>query len=1066
MTTSRSARTRVRWIATLCLLAAVSTSPARAADDWKLDSDTFEGLRARHLGPGVMSGRITCMDGVSGERNTLWVGTAGGGVWLSKDDGTTWKPVFDQHAMSIGAIRVSPRDPKQVWVGTGETWARNSVGYGDGVYRTTDGGDSWKSMGLEQSERIARIVIHPTRPETVLVAATGPLFADSPERGVYRTTDGGKNWTKTLYVDARTGAADLAMDPQNPDVLYAAMWTVRRQPWTFASGGTGSGLYKSTDGGKTWRKLSNGLPAGELGRIGIGVSPARASRVYAVVEAKTTAFYKSDDAGEHWEKGNDSSQDVTWRPFYFADVVADPKKFDRVYKGGLNLSVSEDGGKTFARTGAGFGGAPYHSDLHAVWIDPKNTEFLAIGTDGGVYLSLDRGNSWRPCQNIPVGQFYHVSHDMRVPYNVYGGLQDNGTWSGPSTRSGGVPNRLWESLLGGDGFWAFPDANDQDVIYCEYQGGHLSRVRLSTGETKDIQPLRGAGDPMLRFNWNAPLHVGPSGALYMGAQYLYRTRDMGDTWEKISPDLTTNDPLKQQQDKSGGLSIDNSTAENHCTVFAIGESPKNANVVWVGTDDGNVQVTRDGGRSWSNVTRNLPGLPPFTWITCVSPSPLDDATCHVTADGHMLGDFAPYVYVTRDFGSTWSALATPGIKGYAHVVRQDPVNPELLYLGTEWGLFATIDGGKQWAQVKAGIPNVAVRDLALHPREGDLLVATHGRGIYVLDDLSPLRSLTREKLSAETAFLATRPSVLVIPRQEQRFAGSTDWAGDPLPEAAIITYYLKKRHLIGDLKLEVFDESGKKLATLNGGRRRGINRVEWPMRLKGPKLPPAANLVPNQYAFYGPRAAAGSYTAKLTRNKETFTTAFSLVADPRSTHSAEDRAVQVKLVNRLYGRLAELTYTVEGIQAMRDSARVRAKALGRDALAMKLTAFADRMERFRGTLVAAKEGGRLTGEEQLREHLGGLYGKVNGYDGRPTNGQIALADVLEAELRKGEADLSAMLAKELPALNSGLSSKKLPTLVRESREAWDKRNEETAQGSGGMGLVRALGETPMFMGNQ
>jgi photosystem II stability/assembly factor-like uncharacterized protein len=1065
---ARSLARRLAVVPLLALLATGSASPVRAqaanaaspapsGDAWKLDSDTFEGLRARALGPGVMSGRIACIEGVSGERNTLWVGTAGGGVWRSRDNGTTWAPMFDKYAMSIGAIRVAAKDPKLVWVGAGESWARNSVGYGDGVYKTTDGGDSWAKMGLERTERIARIVIHPSRPDTVLVAATGPLFTDSPERGIYRTTDGGKSWTKTLYVDARTGGADLAMDPQNPNVVFASMWSVRRQAWTFASGGPGSGLYKSVDCGKTWRKLTNGLPAGELGRICVAVSPARASRVYAVVEAKKNALYWSDDSGEHWEKGNDSSADVTWRPFYFANLVPDPKLFDRVYKGGLNLSASEDGGKTFTVVGGGFQGTPYHSDVHAVWVDPKDTEFMVIGTDGGVYLSLDRGNTWRPCQNIPVGQFYHVSYDMRVPYNVYGGLQDNGTWTAPSTRSGGVPNRLWDSLLGGDGFWAFPDLKDQDIAYCEYQGGHVSRVRLSTGETKDIQPLRGPGDPKLRFNWNAPLHVGPSGALYMGAQYLYRTRDMGDTWERISPDLTTNDAAKQQQDKSGGLSVDNSSAENHCTVYAIGESPKDPNVVWVGTDDGNLQLTRDGGKTWTNLAKNLPGLIPCTWISYVAPSPTDAGTCFVTADGHMLGDFTAHVFVTRDFGKTWVALATPELRGYAHVVRQDPINPDLLFAGTEWGLYGSLDGGKQWAQIRAGIPNVAVRDLAIQPREGDLLVATHGRGIYVIDDLSPLRSLTHEKLAADVAFLATRPNVLAIPRQEQRFDGSADWTGDELPEAAIVTYYLKKRHLIGDLKLEVFDASGKKLATINGGRRRGINRVEWPMRLKGPKLPPAANLVPNQFAFLGPRAAAGTYTAKLTKNKDTFNTTFTLVADPRSTHSAEDRAEQSKLVNRLYARLADLTYTVEGIQAVRDSARARAKTLGKDGLATKLTAFADRLEAFRGTLVAAKEGGRLTGEEHLREQMGDLYGKVNGYDGRPTNGQVALAEVLDGELKKGESDFAAMLAKDLPPLNSGLSAKKLPTITREPRDAWDKRSDAAASGAGGLELMKALG---------
>jgi photosystem II stability/assembly factor-like uncharacterized protein len=640
---------------------------------------------------------------------------------------------------------------------------------------------------------------------------------------------------------------------------------------------------------------------------------------------------------------------------------------------------------------------------------------------------------------------------------VYGGLQDNSSWVGDTAYAGGISNSRWENLCGGDGFWTLVDPTDPNAVYCESQGGYISRIDRKTMVARDIQP-KARYKEKLRFNWNTPIHVSATqkATVYIGSQFLFRSKNRGNTWERVSPDLTTNDKDKQKQEQSGGVTVDNSSAEMHTTIYSISESPKNAQVIWVGTDDGNLQVTRDGGRNWSNVTKNLPGLAPCTWISYVSPSPHDAATCFVTADGHMLGDFTAHVIVTHDLGRTWKALATGDMRGYAHVVRQDTVNPELLFVGTEWGLYGSLDGGTQWAQIKAGIPCVAVRDLAIQPREGDLLVATHGRGIYVIDDLSPLRSLTRDKLAADAVFLTTRPNVLAIPRQEQRFAGSADWAGDELPEAAIITYYLKKRHLIGDLKLEVFDESGKKLATLPGGRRRGINRVEWPMRLKGPKLPPAANLVPNNFAMVGPRGASGTYTAKLTKNKDTYTTTFTLVGDPRSTHSAADRAEQVKLVHRLYDRLTDLTYTVECVQAVRDSARARARALGKDALATKLGAFADRLEAFRGTIVAAKEGGRLTGEERLREQLGDLYGKVNGYDGRPTNGQVALADVLEGELKKGEADFAAMLARDLPALNAGLTAKKLPTLEREPRESWEQRNELTGRGTGGMEWLEGL----------
>ena len=1034
-----------RFLRVALLAASLALASAAHADDWKLDSDTFEGLRARALGPGTTSGRITCIDGVSGERNTLWIGSAGGGVWLSKDGGTTFKPVFDKYTMSIGAIRVAPSDPKTVWVGTGESWTRNSVGVGDGIYKTTDGGDNWTRMGLEKTERIARIRIDAKHPDTVYVAATGALFNDGAERGVYRTRDGGKTWQKVLFVNDQTGAADIAMDPQDSNTLYASMWQFRRKAWTFSSGGPGSGLYKSTDGGDTWRKLTAGLPEGDLGRIGIDVSPARASRVYASVEAKVTAFYRSDDCGEHWIKLNDSNMSVTWRPFYFSNVVADPKDFSRVYKGGLNMAVSDDAGKTFG-SGGGIGGASYHSDTHALWIDPKNPEWMVMGTDGGVYITQDRGTTWRMIENIPVGQFYHVSYDMKWPYYVYGGLQDNGSWRAPSRNASGIANRLWENLNGGDGMWAFVDPRNEDICYTEYQGGEISRSSIATGERKSIKPLRTGDEPKLRFNWNTPVHLSPTrdGTLYMGAQFLFRSRDHGDTWERISPDLTTNDPLKLQQDKSGGLSVDNSSAENHCTIYAIGESPKDPNVIYVGTDDGNVRVTRDGGKTWANVTKHLTGLPACTWISYVAPSTYDAGTCYLSADGHMLGDMTPHLYVTHDFGATWTSLATDAVKGYAHVIRQDDVNPELLFAGTESGLFCSLDGGKQWAQIHSGIPNVAVRDLAIHPREGDLLVATHGRGIYILDDITPLRSLSTKVLAADGAFLSTRPNVLTIPTSEQRFEGDTDYAGDNVPESAIITYYLKKRHVIGDLKVQVYDNAGKLLQTIDGGKRRGINRVEWPMRMKGPKIPPAANLVPNLYALMGPRAAAGEYTVKLIRNKDTYESRIQLVADPRSTHTAEDRAAQVALARRLYDMLNDLSYTTESVADLRDQARARAKESPKgDALAIKLKAFADKLEAFRGTIVAAKEVGRLTGEERLREQLGDLYGKVNGYDGKPGASQEGFAGVMAKELKDAMAAFRVMVDKDLPALNSALTGRKLAALKTATRAEWDEKQAKS-----------------------
>ena len=1030
------------WAAVLACAVLAARAPSAHADDWKFDSDLFEGLHARSIGPGVMGGRVSCIDGVPGDRITLWVGTADGGVWVSKDGATTWKPVFDKQAMSIGAVHVVPTDPKTVWVGTGESWVRNSVSVGSGVWRTKDGGDNWEKLGLEKTERIADIVVDPQHPDTALVAATGALWNASPDRGVYRTRDGGKTWEKVLFVNDDTGAADLQMDPQDPSTLYASMWQFRRKAWDFNSGGPGSGLYKSTDGGTTWRRLAGGLPAGPLGRIGIAVSPARPNRIYASVEAKSTAFWRSDDCGEHWTRLNDTNNSVTWRPFYFARVVADPKNVDRVYKCGLNMAVSDDAGHTFGGGGApGFGGGGYHSDVHAVWIDPHNPDWLVLGCDGGVYVSQDRGATWRGVQNMPIGQFYHVRTDDRWPYRVYGGLQDNGAWMGPSRQSGGIPNRAWENVNGGDGMWAFPDPKDDDVVYSEYQGGEISRSRVSTGESKSVQPPRREGDPKLRFNWNTPMHLSPSkdGTLYVGSQFLYRSRDRGDSWERISPDLTTNDPAKQKQEESGGLSVDNSSAENNCTIYTIGESPKDASVVWVGTDDGNLQLTRDGGKTWTNVTKHLPNLAPATWISTVSPSPHDAATCFVTADGHMLGDMAPHVFVTHDYGATFTALGGSDLKGYAHVVVQDTHNPGLLFVGTESGLFCSLDGGGRWAQVHAGIPDVAVRDLAIQEREGDLVIATHGRGIYIIDDLTSLRALTPDVLARDAAMLPSRPSVLVIPSGEQRFDGDTDYEGESISEAASITYYLKKRHLIGDLKVEVLDAKGNVLQRVDGPRKRGLNRVDWAMRSKGPKIPTAANLVPNYFAFVGPRAAAGTYGVRMIRGRDTLTSTFQLVPDPRSTHTAEDRAAQVALVHRLYDMLGDLSYAVGGLETAGNTARARASGLAaNDALTRRLVAYADRLDALRGTMVALKSG-RLTGEVRLREELGDLYGKVNGYDGRPTQSQSDEAERLARDLTHAQADSRVALGAELNGVNSALAGRKLEPIAVPTRAEFDAK---------------------------
>ncbi|MEJ2677527.1 MAG: glycosyl hydrolase [Gemmatimonadota bacterium] len=986
---------------------AAAQQPQQRQEAPPIRSTLFTGLPARAIGPATMSGRIAAIDAVPGERLTIWVGSAGGGVWKSDDGGTRFRSVFDDHTQSIGAIAVDPSSPDTVWVGTGEAWTRNSVSVGDGVYRTTDGGDKWENMGLKDSEHIARIVVDPQDGKTVYVCALGHLWSTGGQRGVFRTKDGGKTWENVLKVDDKTGCSDLAIDPQEPNILYAGMWQVRRWPWKFESGGPGSGLYRSRDGGDTWQELKNGLPAGEKGRIAVAPAPSRPSVVYALVEAKKTALYRSDDLGEHWAEVN-ASTNVQMRPFYFGLIVPDPVDFNRVYKPGLTLSVSRDGGKSFTSPFTALSGGAVHSDLHALWINPKDPQQLVLGTDGGVYISDDRGGRWRMVRSLPVGQFYEVGYDMAYPYNVYGGLQDNGSWMGPSAATGGVQNRDWDNIGFGDGFHAYPDPADSDYVFSEYQGGNLLRYQRSTGELKQIRPYAEAGQPKLRFNWNTPLFVSRAhpGTLYYGAQYLFRSRDHGESWQRISPDLTTNDPSKQKQAESGGLTIDNSSAENYTTIYTISESPLSDSVVWVGTDDGNLQLTRNGGGSWTNVVHNVRGVPDGTWVSHVEASPHDVATAFVTFDGHRLGDMTTYAYRTTDFGNSWQRLDTDSVEGYAHVIKQDPVNPNLLFLGTEWGLWLSLDGGASWARYDSGLPErVAVRDLAIQPREHDLIIGTHGRGIYILDDLTPIRHLTPEVLASDVAILPSRPAIMTLEGQTQEFNGDDEFVGQNPPQAASIVYYQKKRHLFGDLFVQVYDSAGKAVSNpIPGTKQAGINRVEWPMRMPAPKMPPATALIPT---FVGPRVPEGSYKFTLTKGKNTYDGTVRLVPDPRNKYTVTQRALQQQTAMQLYDMLERLSYVVDATIDLRDRAHARADSVGGRS-ARRLNAYADELDSFRKGLVATSEAGMLSGEEKLREYIGDVYGAVVGYDGPPTASQIARTKALDSELAAAEKKFAGL----------------------------------------------------------
>jgi photosystem II stability/assembly factor-like uncharacterized protein len=1039
----------------LALAAALAAVPAPAQDEVAFDSATLAGLRARSIGPATMSGRVASIDVAPTEPATIYVGSASGGVWRSRNNGTTFAPVFDKHTQSIGAVRVDPNDPMTVWVGTGESRVRNSVAIGTGVYVSRDGGENWTDKGLDETRHIANLLVHPDNGQRIWVCATGNAFADSAERGVYRSDDGGDSWTRTLFVDEGTGCADLEMDPSNPQVLYAAMWDFRREPDFFRSGGPGSGLYKSTDGGGSWTRLEQGLPQTDLGRLSLAVAPSEPSRVYALVEAETTGIYRSDDAGASWRLMN-TSAGVQFRPFYFGELVVDPVDADRVYRPGYLLVSSEDGAKTFGGMFSGVGGS-IHPDHHWLWINPTDPTHLIIGTDGGVYVSHNRGVHWRFVASLPLSQFYHVSADMAVPYNVYGGLQDNGSWVGPSHRTGAIRNKHWESVGYGDGFWVFADPTDPDIVFSEYQGGKLLRVDRRTNEVKMIAPAAGPGEAKLRFNWNTPIHLSPSrpGILYYGSQFLHRSDDRGESWTRISPDLTSNDPKRQRQAQTGGITIDNSTAENNTTIYTISESPVDPQTIWVGTDDGLVQVTRNGGGSWRNVTANIDGLPEGLWVSRVEASPHQAGTAFVTVDGHRSGDNGVYVYETRDHGATWRSLASADIEGYAWVVKQDPVAPGLLYLGTEFGLYISLDGGARWARFSENLPKVAVHDLFIHPRDHDLIVGTHGRGVYIIDDLTPLRALTGANMAAEAALLPSRPQAMWSGGALQEFGGNDEFYGEPRSESAVIAYHLKKRHMFGDLRVNIYDADGTRITSLAGGKRRGMNRVDWPMRLKAPRLPPSTQLVP---AFAGPRLPEGRYRVELVRGEEVLESSIELVADPRTPHSVADRQLQQRTALAIYADLADLTYLAESLADLRQQALARAEAV--PARKRALDRFAGGLAGFLEALSASRQG-MITGEEKLREEYGQLYGAVVGFDGAPTQTQLGSHRRLRAQLDQAIAQADAYLAAELPALNRALEGDGQPPLTRIDRAEFDAQADGAGGSSAALGKhdVRRLPET-------
>lgn len=971
------------------LLAVLAAIGLAAPLPGAVDPSLLAGLKARSIGPAAMSGRIAAIAASAANPGIVYVGTATGGVWKSVNGGLTWTPIFDdQPVAAIGAVALDPSNPDAVWVGSGEGNPRNSVSVGNGVYKSLDGGRTWQHLGLEKTERIHRVVVHPNDPRTAWVAALGQAWGENPERGVFKTGDGGKTWRKVLYVDERTGCADLVVDPSNPNKLFAAMWDYRRWPWFFRSGGPGSGIHVSHDGGETWRKLTeeDGLPKGDLGRVGLAVAPSDPRVVYALVEAKQNALLRSDDGGRSWKTVN-SEGNVSPRPFYYADIRVDPRDPNRLYRLATVLHVSSDGGKTFEAIGAF---RDVHPDHHAMWINPADPRHILEGNDGGVYESRDQGASWRFVSNLPLPQFYHVRYDMEVPYNVYGGLQDNGSWKGPSDvwENGGIRNQHWQEVAFGDGFDTVPDPRDSMRGYAMSQEGFVIRYDLRTGERKDIRPAPPAGENDLRFNWNAAIALDPFApdTIYFGSQYVHKSTDRGDTWTTISGDLTTDNPEWQKAGESGGLTLDATGAENFTTLIALAPSPVQQGVIWAGSDDGRLHVTRDGGKTWTSLEKNIRGVPENTWIPHIHPSNHDAGTAFAVFDNHRRSDWTPYVARTTDFGRTWTSLAGDrrgNLRGYALSIVQDPVDPDLLFLGTEFGLWVSLDGGKGWMRFDHGVPTVSVMDLAIHPREHDLIVATHGRGLYIVDDIRPLRSVSdaTQKEAIRLFEIGDALQHQVAQTGSSRFPGAGEFRGQGRPYGALITWSMNvpglphpdeemererkeaeradkaaqkdKPGMVTDeppteeeepaarpgrgrggrkgpeAKIEVLDESGKVIRTFQAPVTQGVNRAAWDLRRDAFKRIPRREANPFREPA-GPDVLPGTYRVRVSyKDHKSAEQTVKVLPDPRYEGRLGGRQANFAALERagkVQEALAEAVERINQTRADVDAVTAKLKA--------------------------------------------------------------------------------------------------------------------------------------------
>ena len=1023
-------------ISFLVFLIAFSAAFGQSAD--KIGK-LYEKLSWRSIGPAVMGGRTVDIEAVESKPWIIYAAVGPSGVWKSSNNGITWEAVFNKEAtVSVGDLAVSQSNPDIIWIGSGEATCRNRVTIGDGVYKSTDAGKTWTNMGLKDTRHISRVVVNRGDPNIVYVAAMGHLWGPNADRGVYKTIDGGKTWTKVLFVDANTGFADLAMDPSDSLTLYAAAYEYRRLPWQYTSGGPGSGLYKTTDGGATWKKITQGLPTGILGRIGIDVSRSAPGVVYAVVEAAEPGIFRSEDKGETWKRTAEAAvtKTVNTRPFYYSQIRVDPTDDKVIYVFSTGSYVSDNMGKTFKAISSGT-----HPDHHALWIDPANPLHLVDGNDGGIDISYDQGKNWYGVANIPAAEVYEVGADRQNPYRVYCGLQDNGVWGGPSAGldPAGILNSDWTCINAGDGFFVQPDPADPSIVYSNSQMNGLALTDARMSRNRMIRPEAPLSEPPYRFNWKSPILVSPHDpkTVYTAGNFLFRTRNGGQSWERVSPDLTTNNPGKLV-DSGGPLSPENTGAEIHCTIVTIAESPAAAGVVWCGTDDGNLQLTRDGGKAWTNVVRNIPGLPAATWCSRVEASHFDPGTAYAAFDGHRTDDYATYLYKTTDYGRTWTSLRGNLPFGWVHVVREDPRNRNLIFAGLEFGLFASLDAGKSWFSLRNDMPTVAVYDILVHPVQRDLIIGTHGAGIWILDDITPLEEMNDQVLASDLFLFTPRPVVQFLASTRGESYSRPAYSGTNPAPGLLLTLYAKATTKDRPT-FHIRNAKGEEVLMLSQPIKEGIQRINWnleftPRNEKGEK--PSGG----GFGTAQPLAAPGEYTIELEAGAGTPKAVRSarVEPDPRFSWSGSAREKQQEFLVKTMTVNTTLALTITSVAGVRrDLDDVLKDVSGRKDLPPEMPAalksFSDKFQVLESLikpksfyLASTRESALRGGSLSQMLLILGTY--VKAYPAPPTDTQAEELAGIAGAIREQADRWNAFAAAEIPALNQVLQANKVKTI--------------------------------------